>query len=235
MADASGLEYHKNQVIGGKMSLFDIVVGVFEEKMKASVAECVQGIIDKKKIEEIFNELCARQEGYALFENQGTVDGIDFYVLTNILRTELIENALSFYREDDRKKAEDVRQRLYREVQEQTGAVTKEQKESVTHFLEHVYELTGFYLLKCLGKEDRLAINISSVKNVNCQSRISAITIKGKKAIMARMGSLILAINCFRHYLHGTECNILMRKVIRFLFIPALLKNGDHMIENICS
>mgnify|MGYP002512245977 FL=1 len=163
MADASGLEYHKNQVIGGKMSLFDIVVGVFEEKMKASVAECVQGIIDKKKIEEIFNELCARQEGYALFENQGTVDGIDVYVLTNTLRTELIENALSFYREDDRKKAEDVRQRLYREVQEQTGAVTKEQKESVTHFLEHVYELTGFYLLKCLGKEDRLAINISSV------------------------------------------------------------------------
>lgn len=145
------------------MSLFDIAVGVFEEKMKASVAEYVQEIIDKKKIEEIFNELCAGGEGRALFENQGTVDGIDFYVLTNKLRSELIENALSYYREDDRRRAEDIKQKLYREVQDQTGAVTKEQKKSVTHFLEHVYELTGFYLLKCLGKEDRLAINICSV------------------------------------------------------------------------
>lgn len=145
------------------MSLFDTAVGVFEEKMKAYVAEYVQGIIDKKKTEEIFDNLCAGQEGRALFENQGTAAGIDFYVLTNALRTELIENALSYYREDDRRKAEDVKQKLYREVQEQTGAVTEEQKKAVTHFLEQVYKLTGFYLLKCLGKEDRLAINISSV------------------------------------------------------------------------
>lgn len=145
------------------MSLFDVAVGVFEEKMKASVAQYVQGIIDKKKTEEIFNNLCAGPEGRTLFENQGTVDGIDFYVLTNTLRAELIENALSYYREDDRKKAKDVKQKLYREVQDQTGAVTKEQKKAVTHFLEHVYKLTGFYLLKCLGKEDRLAINISTV------------------------------------------------------------------------
>ena len=31
------------------MSLFDTAVGVFEEKMKASVAEYVQEIMDKKK------------------------------------------------------------------------------------------------------------------------------------------------------------------------------------------
>lgn len=145
------------------MSLFDIAVGVFEEKMKASVTEYVQGIMDKKKTEEIFDKLCAGQEGRALFENQGAVDGIDFYVLTNTLRTELIENALSYYREDDRRKAEDVKQKLYREVQDQTGAVTEAQEKAVTHFLEQVYKLTGFYLLKCLGREDRLAINISSV------------------------------------------------------------------------
>lgn len=145
------------------MSLFDIAIGVLEEKMKASVSEHVQGIMDRKKAEAIFNELCVGQEGRALFENQGAVDGIDFYVLTNKLRTELIENALSYYREDDRRKAEDVKQRLYREVQDQTGAVTNAQKKAVAHFLEQVYNLTGFYLLKCLGKEDRLAINISSV------------------------------------------------------------------------
>ena len=91
------------------------------------------------------------------------MDGIDFYVLTNTLRTELIENALSYYHQVDRRKAEDEKQKLYRKVMDQTGAVTKKQKEAVTHFLEHVYELTGFYLLKCLGKDDITAINICTV------------------------------------------------------------------------
>lgn len=145
------------------MSLFDTAIAVFEEKMKASVAEYVQEIIDKKKIEEIFNELCAGSAGRTLFENQGTVDGIDFYILTNTLRTELIENALSYYHQADRTKAEDEKQKLYRKVLYQTGAVTKRQKETVTHFLKHVYELTGFYLLKCLGKDDITAINICTV------------------------------------------------------------------------
>ncbi len=145
------------------MSLFDIVVGVFGEKMKACIAEYVQGIVDRKKTEEIFNKLCAGQEGRALFENQGAVDGIDFYVITNTLRTELIENALSYYHQVDRRKAEDEKQKLYRKVLDQTGAVTKKQKEVVTHFLEHVYKLTGFYLLKCLGKDDITAINICTV------------------------------------------------------------------------
>lgn len=145
------------------MSLFDIAIGVFEEKMKASVAEYVEEIMDKKKIEEIFNELCAGPAGRTLFENQGTVDGIDFYVLTNTLRTELIENAISYYHQVDRRKAEDEKQKLYRKVLDQTGAVTKKQKEAVTHFLEHVYELTGFYLLKCLGRDDITAINICTV------------------------------------------------------------------------
>lgn len=145
----------------GGMSLFDIAVGVFEEKMKASVSAYVQGIVDKKKVAEIFDELCAGQEGRALFENQGAVEGIDFYVLTNTLREELIENALAYYSEDNRKKAEDTKQRLFEEVQVQTGAVTKEQKRAVCRFLDHVYGLTGVYLRSCLGKEDQLAIIIS--------------------------------------------------------------------------
>lgn len=35
------------------MGLFDIAVGVFEEKMKAAVSAYVQGIVDKKKVAEI--------------------------------------------------------------------------------------------------------------------------------------------------------------------------------------
>lgn len=145
------------------MGLFDIAIGVFEEKMKSSMSAYFQGKIDKKRVSEIFDELCAGQEGRALFDNQGTAEGIDFYVLTNELRAELVENALSYYSEDDRKKAEDTKQKLYKKVQTQTGAETNKQKKAVSHFLDHVYDLTGVYFLKCLGKEDRLAIILSSI------------------------------------------------------------------------
>lgn len=143
------------------MSLFDIALGVFEEKIKSSVTEFLKGKIEKKKILEMFDELCAGKEGQRLFENQGTAEGIDFYVLTNELRTEVVENALSYYREIDCGKAEDRKQRLYEKVQIQTGAVSYEQKKAVSHFLDLVYELIGVYLYKCLDEKDRIIITLN--------------------------------------------------------------------------
>lgn len=147
------------------MSLFDIALGVFEEKIKSSVTEFLKGKIEKKKILEIFDELCAGKEGQRLFENQGTAEGIDFYVLTNELRTEVVENALSYYRGIDCGKAEDRKQRLYEKVQIQTGAVSYEQKKAVSHFLDLVYELIGVYLYKCLDEKDRIIITLNESRS----------------------------------------------------------------------
>lgn len=41
--------------------------------------------------------------------------------------------------------------------------MTNTQKKAVSHFLDQVYALTGFYLLKCLGKEDQLVFNLSQI------------------------------------------------------------------------
>lgn len=122
--------------------------------MKSAISEYYHEWLDKKKIKELLDDLFARQEGQALFDNQGFAEGIDFYVLTNTLRTELIDNVLFYYSEADRKKAGEIKDRFYERVQVQTGAVTVEQKKAVLHFLDHIYKMTGFYMLECLDKED---------------------------------------------------------------------------------
>lgn len=143
------------------MNLFHIASDIFEEKMKAALSTYFHGKMDKKKVKEIFNDLYVRQEGQALFENQGFAEGIDFYVLSDKLRADIIENVLSYYNEIDRKKAKEIKHRLYNEAYAQVGAITDTQKKTVSLFLDRIYELTGFYMLKCLGKEDRVAIIIS--------------------------------------------------------------------------
>ncbi len=81
------------------MNLFNIASDIFEEKMKAALSTYFHGKMDKKKVKEIFNDLYVRQEGQALFENQGLAEGIDFYVLSDKLRADIIENVLSYYKE----------------------------------------------------------------------------------------------------------------------------------------
>ena len=81
------------------MNLFNIAGDIFEEKMKAALSTYFHGKMDKKKVKEIFNDLYVRQEGQALFENQGLAEGIDFYVLSDKLRADIIENVLSYYKE----------------------------------------------------------------------------------------------------------------------------------------
>lgn len=138
------------------MSIFDIAADALQGKLKSIISEYYQERLEKKKIEELWDDLCAGQEGQALFDNQGFAGGIDFYALTNTLHTELIDNVLYYYREADRKKAGETRDRLYERVQAQTGAVTAEQKKAVSHFLDHIYEMTSSYLRECLDKEDRI-------------------------------------------------------------------------------
>lgn len=90
---------------GGNMSLFgiaaDALQGKLQDKLKSVISEYYQEWLDKKKIEELWDDLCAGQEGQRLFDNQGFAEGIDFYVLTNTLRTELIDNVLFYYNEAD--------------------------------------------------------------------------------------------------------------------------------------
>lgn len=89
----------------------------------------------QEKIDELLNDLCAGQEGQEILENQGFPEGIDFYVLTNTLRTELIDNVFFYYNEVDRKKAGETKDRFYERAQVQAGAVTAGQKKAVSHFL----------------------------------------------------------------------------------------------------
>lgn len=134
----------------------DKIQDKIQEKLKSFISEYYQEWLDKKKIDELLDDLCAGQEGQALFDNQGFAEGIDFYVLTNTLRTELIDNVLFYYNEVDRKKAGETKDRFYERVQVQTGAVTVEQKRAVSHFLDHIYKMTGSYMLNRLDKEDMI-------------------------------------------------------------------------------
>ncbi len=98
------------------MNLFNIASDIFEEKMKAALSAYFHGKMDKKKVKEIFNDLYVRQEGQVLFEKQGFAEGIDFYVLSDKLRADIIENVLSYYNEIDRKKAKEIKHRFYNEA-----------------------------------------------------------------------------------------------------------------------
>ncbi|MCH5248407.1 MAG: hypothetical protein J1E98_00670 [Lachnospiraceae bacterium] len=144
------------------MSLFSIATDVLQEKIKVFLSEHYQEWLNKKKIEEILDDLCVRQEGQALFDNQGFAEGIDFYVLTNTLRAELIDNVSFYYSEADRKKAGEIKDRFYERVQAQTGAVTAEQKKAVSHFLDRIYKMTRSYMQECLNKEDLLVAIIGN-------------------------------------------------------------------------
>lgn len=134
----------------------DKIQDKIQEKLKSFISEYYQEWLDKKKIDELLGDLCVGQEGQALFDTQGFTEGIDFYVLTNTLRTELIDNVLFYYNEVDRKKAGETKDRFYERVQVQTGAVTVEQKRAVSHFLDHIYKMTGSYMLNRLDKEDMI-------------------------------------------------------------------------------
>lgn len=138
------------------MSLFGIAADALQEKMKSAISGYYQEWLDKKKVKELLDDLCTGQEGQALFDNQGFAEGIDFYVLTNTLRTELIDNVLFYYSETDRKKAGETKDRFYERVQVQTGAVNAEQKKAVSHFLDRIYKMAGSYMLECLDKEDMI-------------------------------------------------------------------------------
>lgn len=139
------------------MGLFGIATDALQEKMKSAISQYYQECMDKKKIGELLDDLCLGKEGQTLLDNQGFAGGIDFYALTNTLRTELIDNVLFYYNEMDRKKASEEKDRFCEQVQVRTGAVTVEQKRAVSHFLDHIYIMTGSYMLKCLDKEDMIA------------------------------------------------------------------------------
>lgn len=145
------------------MGLSNVVIGFFEEKILSAISDFSEDCIDKKRVEIIFDELCEGKEGQALFENQGTAEGIDFDVLTNTMCAELIENVNLYYSEDDRKKADETKQRFYEQVQIRTGAIADKQKKAVSHFLDHVYFLTGYYMLQCLDRSDKRTLILGKI------------------------------------------------------------------------
>lgn len=147
------------------MNIFDIVTetlpGKLQEQiqgmLKSFIKEYYDEWLDKKKIDELLNDLC---DGLGEPET-GFLEGIDFYVLTNTLRKELIDNVFFYYNEVDRKKAGETKDRFYERAQVQAGAVTARQKRAVSLFLDHIYKMTGSYMLNRLDKEDMIVTILS--------------------------------------------------------------------------
>lgn len=151
------------------MNIFDIVTetlpGKLQEQiqgmLKSFIKEYFDEWLDKKKIDELLNDLCDGRAGQEIHDNQGSPEGIDFYVLTNTLRNELIDNVFYYYNEVDRKKAGETKDRFYERAQVQAGAVTAGQKRAVSLFLDHIYKMTGSYMLNRLDKEDMIVTILS--------------------------------------------------------------------------
>lgn len=140
------------------MDLLDIPQDIIANKVKSIMGQYIKEFLEKRKISELFDEFCAGKEGQVLAQNQGFADSIDFYVLTHELRTELIDNILLYYCGAEHMEAYRKRQDFYKKVQFQVGAESDIQKKYVTHFLNHIYQLAGHYLLQGLGREDRIVM-----------------------------------------------------------------------------